>query len=46
MDDKEIQVDIKCDVNEQESQTVGKDLCICKEECLGSKVQYDKDKVI
>ena len=46
MIDKEIQVDIKNDVKEQESQTIEEEICICKEECNVSKVQYNKDKVI
>ena len=46
MNDKEIQVDIKNDVKEQESQTVEEEICICKKECNVSKVQYNKDKVI
>ena len=36
----------KSNKKEQDTQTMTEEKCICKEECIVSKIQYEKDKVI
>ena len=46
-DEKDVEVlKTKYNNKEQDTQTLTEEKCICKEKCIVSKVQYEKDKVI